>query len=128
MEQVLETFARSGSGPGAFQLTSDDTGMHVIPRSGSVLDVPVTMTRESRRIIDVVTATTSQVAQVTGQTIGVATFPINLLKRPITLEAQQEAAHLVLDRALQASGRKLSWRLFYDVGMGQYYLGIHFVA
>jgi hypothetical protein len=127
VEQVLRTFESSGSGPGAFRLISDNTALHVVPRSGSVLDVPVTIAPGTRPIIELVAMTMEQVGQAIGLKVGIATLPTNLLKRPVTLEARQEPARVVLSRALLASGRSLSWRLFYDVTMGQYYLGIHFV-
>jgi hypothetical protein len=126
-EQVLRAFERSGSGPGMFRLMSDDTTVHVVPRGGSVLDTPVSITGATRSIMEIVTAAMDQVRQVTGHKIGLATFPINLFKRRITFDARQEPARIVLQRAMAASGRLLSWRLYYDVGMGQYYLGIHFV-
>jgi hypothetical protein len=127
VEQVLRMFERSGSGPGAFQLVSGEAALHIVPRSGSVLNVPVTITPRTRPISEVVALTMQQVGRATGEKIGIATFPNNLFKRPVTISANNEPAGVVLSRTLAASGRELSWRLYYDVGMGQYYRGIHFV-
>ena len=126
--QVAHAFEEARSGRGAFRVTNDATTVHVIPRGGSVLDTPVTVTSATRPLGDVVTMVLAQVGQATGQRIGLATFPINLFKqRRVSIEATHERARDVLVRALAGSGRALSWRLFYDVTMGQYYLGIHFV-
>ena len=122
VEQVLVAFDRARSFPGAFLVTTDNTGLHVLPQSGSVVDEHVTVAPVPQRIIDIVTAIIGQVTRLTGHKIGIATYPTNLLKRSIKLEAHQGTAQAVLGDALKASGRALSWRLFYDVGMGQYYL------
>jgi hypothetical protein len=128
LAQVLRAFEETRIGRGAFRVTNDATTVHVIPRLGSVLDTPVTIGSATRPLGDVVTKVLADVGQVTGQRIGLATFPINFFKqRRVEIEATQEPARDVLVRALAASGRALSWRLFYDVTMGQYYLGIHFV-
>ncbi len=129
MAQVVRAFQESGrGGRGAFRVTHDATTVHVIPVGGSVLDTPVTVTGAARPLVDVVTMLLAEVGQVTGEKIGLATLPINLFtQRRVAIEATQEPARAVLIRTLAASGRALSWRLFYDVTMGQYYLGIHFV-
>jgi hypothetical protein len=127
VEQLLRTFEGSNSGPGQFQLMSRGLMLHVVPKSGSVLDVPVTIGLGTRRIVDVITTTLNQVSVASGHKSEIATGPIGLLNGRIQFEAQKEPAYAVLDRALLASGRRLSWQLFYDVTFGQYYLNVHVV-
>lgn len=128
LEQVLRTFEQTASGRGAFRVTNDATAVHVVPREGSILDTPVTIAPGTRPLGEVVMLTLGEVERVTGQKVGLATGPINFFQqRRIEIEAQQEAAGDVLVRALAASGRQLSWRLFYDLMMQEYYLSIHFV-
>jgi hypothetical protein len=128
LEQVVRAFEQSGSGRGAFRVAKYATTVHVVPRDGSILDTPVTITRATRPLGDVVTMTLAEVERTTGQKIGLAMGPNNFLRqRRVDIEAQQEPARDVLVRALASSGRTLSWRLFFDAMMRQYYLGIHFV-
>ena len=128
MAEVVRAFEQSGSGRGAFLVTKYATTVHVVPRDGSILDTPVTMPRATRPLADVVTMTLAEVERATGKKIELAMLPINFSRqRTVDIEAQQEPAHDVLVRALAASGRTLSWRLFFDAMMRQYYLSIHFV-
>lgn len=128
MEDVLRAFEQSGTGRGSFRVTNDATTVHVVPRGGSILDTPVTIPHATRSLGDVVIAVIEQVGQLTQQRIGLAGFPINFFRqRQVETGARQESARDVLVRAMGASGRPLSWRLFYSVPMGQYYLNIHFV-
>jgi hypothetical protein len=127
LAEVLRSYEATKSGPGTFQITADGGVLHVVPKSGSVLDAPLTFARESRQIVEVVSMALRLAGEAKGQKIGLATWPINLLQQPIEIEARHEPAIIILNRALASSGRKLSWRLFYDAGMAQYYLSIHFV-
>jgi len=128
MAQVVRAFEQSGSGRGAFRVTNDTTAVHVAPRPGSILDTPVTITHATRRLDDVVTVALAEVERATGQKVVLATFPINFFfQHRVEIEAKQEPAREVLVRALAASGRALSWRLFFDAMGRHYYLGIHFV-
>ena len=128
MAQVVRAFEQSGSGRGAFRVTNDTTAVHVVPRPDSILDTPVTITLASRRLDDAVTVVLAEVERASGQKVALATFPINFFfQHRVEIEAKQEPAGEVLVRALAASGRALSWRLFFDATMRQYYLGIHFV-
>jgi hypothetical protein len=128
LEQMIRTYETSRSGPGEFQVIADEATLHVVPKTGSVLDVPITLTVETRPLWDVVATTLNLTAKASGQTVGLGSAPTNFFQRLVRVEAHHEPARIVLDRALLASGRKLSWRLFYDAGMAQYYLSIHFVA
>ena len=67
VEQVLVAFDRARSFPGAFLVTTDNTGLHVLPQSGSVVDEHVTVAPVPQRIIDIVTAIIGQVTRLTGQ-------------------------------------------------------------
>lgn len=128
MAQVVRAFEQSGSGRGAFRVTNDITAVHVVPRPGSILDTPVTIAHATRRLDDVVTVTLAEVERATGQKIALARFPNNFFfQHRVEIDAQQEPARDVLVRALAASGRALSWRVFFDATMRQYYLGLHFV-
>jgi hypothetical protein len=128
MAEVVRAFEQSGSGRGAFRVTHDATAVHVLPREGSILDTPVTIPSATRPLGGLVTMTLAEVNRVTAQEVLFGTFPINFFnQRWIEIEAQQEPARDVLARALFASGRTLSWRIFFDARMRQYYLSIHLV-
>ena len=128
MAQVVRAFEQSGSGRGAFRVTNDTTAVHVVPRQGSILDTPIRVMHATRRLDDAVNVALAEVERATGQNVGLATFPINFFfQHQVEIEATQEPAREVLVRALAASGRALSWRLFFDARMRQYYLNIHFV-
>ena len=59
----------------------------------------------------------AEVERATGQRVELATFPINFFfQHRVEIEAKQEPAREVLVRALAASGRALSWRLFSTPG------------
>ena len=128
MAQVVRVFEQSGSGRGAFRVTNDTVAIHVVPRPDSILDIPVTIPHATRRLDDVMTVVLAEVERGTGQKVELATFPTNFFfQHRVEIEAKQEPAREVLVRALGASGRPLSWRLFFDARMRQYYLNIHFV-
>jgi hypothetical protein len=127
VQELVHSFNESGTGPGTFKLFSDGATIHVTPRNGSILDGPVTIASGEHSIAEVVVGILGQVEGTIGTKVGLATFPQNLLKRPVRFETQHESAQRALTRALVATERVLSWRLYYDVGMGQYYFGIHFV-
>jgi hypothetical protein len=119
--------SESSNAPGNFQVRTGAAAFHVVPQSGSILDAPVKTAQGSQPLGDVVSAIVRLAGQVTGQTIELATGPINLLQMPIVVEAHQESANDALERAFGSSGRKVSWQLFYDVGTQRYYLNMHIV-
>ena len=128
MAQVVRAFEQSGSGRGAFRVINDTAAVHVVPRPDSILDTPVTITHATRRLDHVVTVALAEVERATGQKVVLARFPTNFFfQHQVEIEARQEPTREVLVRALAASGRALSWRLFFDAMMRRYYLGIHFV-
>lgn len=127
VEELVHTFEQSGTGRGSFQLVGNSPALHVVPRSGSILDVSITIPGGTRPVADLVVTILSQVGDAAGARVGLATFPVNLFKREVAFEAQHEPAERTLTRLLLATQRRLSWRLYYDVTMGQYYLGIHLV-
>jgi hypothetical protein len=128
LEQVISAYENTRSGPGAFRLISDEAAFHVVPKTGSVLDAPVTIVLDTRPLYEVTVAILAGVMRANGQKIAQGTLPTNFfLQRRITVNAHEEPARVVLNRALMASGQKLSWRLLYDVTRGQHYLNIHFV-
>lgn len=127
VEEVLDRFERSKAGRGHFKVVRDDGTIHVVPRSGSVLDAPVTLRTDTQPMSVFIMEILNAVAEVTGEKIGLATGPINFLNQKATFTANGEPARIALARVLQEGGRELSWRLAYDFGMGRYYLGIHAV-
>jgi hypothetical protein len=128
MAQVVRVFEQSGSGRGAFRVTNDATTVHVVPRPDSILDTPVTIAHASRRLNDAVTVVLAEVERATGQRVELAAFPTNFFfQHRVEVEAKQESAREVLVRALAESGRALSWRVFFDARMRQYYFNILFV-
>jgi hypothetical protein len=118
--------AAEQNGYGAFQLVGEDV-YHVVPGNGSVLAAPVTFAARTAPVGDLVQLVLSAVVAATGRQVVIATGPINLMRRPVAAEANQEAAGTVLSRVLRASGRDVSWRLLYDFGMKKYFLNLHVV-
>lgn len=127
VERVIRAFHDSASGRGHFQLIGGADALHVVPQLGSILDQPVTIAQGTHPIAEIIAMTLEQVGDAIGQKVGVAALPMNLLKKRVRTEARGESARGVLTRALSASGRPLSWRIFHGAGMSQYYFSIHSV-
>lgn len=127
LEEAVTQYEQQFPGMGVFAVVKDGTAFSVRPRGSSVLDAPVTPPAGARSIGDIVAATLEQAGAASGVHIGLGLAPLNALKMKITMKGDAEPARSVLNQALAAMGRKMSWRLLYDDGMGQYYLSIHAV-
>src|SRR5881394_1416815 len=69
MAEVVSAFEQSGSGRGAFRVTNDTIAVHVVPRAGSILDTPVTITHATRRLDEIVTVVLAEVERATGDKV-----------------------------------------------------------
>lgn len=54
-------------------------------------------------------------------------LPSGSRKHALAMAVDDEPAAAVLARISALTGRKMSWRLLYDYGLGQYALNLHFV-
>ena len=126
LRRLLSTFERSG-GLGSFQVIKGAEAFHVTPKTGSVLDAMINVPKGTRSIAEMISMILKTAGQRTGTVIELATGPLGLLKKPVDMESQNQLARDVLVRALNSTGERLSWQLFYDFGMKKYYLNLHSV-
>jgi hypothetical protein len=79
--------------------------------------------RDGHQALSLLTATISSSVQ---SKVVVGTIPINLLAQShIEFGASNESARSVLMKMWKATGRSLSWRLFYDPSLQHYVINIH---
>ena len=71
-------------------------------------------------------ALVAALADTTKRTVLIGTAPINLLQQvPMEDAVVNEPARIALKRIIRSTGKGLSWRLFYDVGLQLHVLNIH---
>jgi hypothetical protein len=125
LREVLAVF-ETGGNAGGFRLVEGNGAFHVLPKINGVLDAPVTLGPGKRTLATLIAEMLASLSQTTGQTVLLATGPVNVLQQTsVDIAASNERAGDVLSRALFASGRKLSWQLLYDFGPKRYYLNIY---
>lgn len=135
---LLDTYSASGN-PGLFGLDETFGVFHIIPvsvrkadgqivKQSSMLQTTISLPEADRSVGETLQAILGTVTRVTGKRLVMGTTPIDLLFHSRTQQsATSEAAKTALVRALTATGRKLSWQLFYDPGQKMYALNVHLV-
>jgi hypothetical protein len=124
MRGILEAYTRSGNNPPAFKLTVDESAFHLSPRTGSVLDVRISMKSAEGPIAQVLETLLATISSASGVKVAKASGPVNQLMKKVQFSADDERAETVLMRLLAMVGPPLSWRLLYDIGFDQYYLNL----
>jgi hypothetical protein len=128
-----------GSGlPGKFAINRTEGILHVTPVSilgldgqpvtqRSVLDAIVTLpAQKERTTYAALQAVLGLVGNATGQQVWLGTVPINLMAQTKMEEAVEKAtARQIIVKALESTGKGLSWRLFYDPGLKVYVFNAH---
>jgi hypothetical protein len=93
-----------------------------------LLDRPIKLAPRNRSGLDVVEEICRQLTASTGEKVNVGTIAVNALAgQRADFGVVNEPARAVLAKLLQANGRPMSWRLFYDPGTHEYVLNIPIV-
>jgi hypothetical protein len=140
LEQLLEDHRLSGH-PGTFRVIRTASVAHVVPSETrnalgrfepavSLLDTNISIPAGERNAFRMLEAITDAVGRQSAASVSVGTVPINLLMQAhVQHGANNESGRAVLMRTLDATGRKLSWRLFCDPGsVRACALNVHIVA
>jgi hypothetical protein len=140
LEALLEAYRWSGH-PGPFRLRRAGDVFHVVPVMArnaegtlepyrSLLDVRITLPEVERDVLGTIQAMLQEVSSVTGRQVGLGRVPINLFHHTrVMTGANDEPARAVLQQALDATARPLSWRLLCDPGPGSFcMLNVHTVG
>jgi hypothetical protein len=139
IQLLLDLHAARGN-PGVFRLIQGaDQTLHVVPSqikntNGALtnvtplLDAKISFPERERSAGETLEAIRAAISQTTGQTVLIGAVPTNLfVQQRLRQGAANETARDVLLRTLDATGRKLSWRLLYDPGWKSYFLSVHLV-
>jgi hypothetical protein len=120
--------AYHGTGPDIrFRLDASDAVLHVVPAAGSVLNASVSMVENQASAEDMIAALLRTLSSSTNEQIAMGLAPMTHLKQSaVRISANGETGQSVLTRILAATGRKVSWRLFYDYTLKKYFLNLHF--
>ena len=127
VEALLAAVHQSGTAS-RFRVDRSDTVLHVVPERGSILQVAVSLPDTEGRADRMVFALLDAVNKATGAEIVVGNIPMaHMVRSTIRVTANKEPAQQVLTRILQATGRKVTWHLFYDYTLKSYFLNLSFV-
>jgi hypothetical protein len=138
LKDLLQTYNDSGKVLG-FRLDRTGEAYHIIPVShrdatGSLvstsplLDATISIGAQERTALQMVEAFVNAVSRATGTKVSVGTVPLNLLMQTrVQGVATDGTARKILFDALQATGRKLSWRLLCDPAPGDCALNVRIV-
>ena len=137
IQKVLD--ARVQGSSASFRLLQSGENFHVVPAarnntSGilepqtSILDAPITLPDQERDGVEMLEAICKAVGDAAHTRVSVGTIPENLFRgNRSTQSVFNTTARDVLTQTLAATETKLSWRLLYDPGLGEYFLNIHSV-
>jgi hypothetical protein len=136
---IVQQYNATGH-PGTFDVVSLDNALHVVPVAvtaadgtslvnPSVLEMRVSLPeRKGRTVFQTIEHVLTQIENASKQKIVVGTVPTKLLMdSPYEAADANATARQVIRRALQATGRDLSWRLLYGPDVKHYALNIRVV-
>jgi hypothetical protein len=137
LQNLLADYELSGN-PGAFRMIEADNVFHVVPvavkdpngslvKLRSVLDARVSLPDDQRSLYLRIDAVLRAVTAASGTRIINGASGNLFLQTHLRDGADNEVARDVLMRSLKATGRKLSWQLFYGPRLKDYVLNIHVV-
>lgn len=135
VNSFLHTAAQDRGMSESFRVLQSSYGLHVVPtkvrnREGQetavmpVLDVRLTVPRQSGDQYSLLQSLCHEVSQATGVDVILATIPPDFIKRTATIGAENDPARDVLIRVLKEDGRGLSWHLLHGPTTGAFYLNI----
>lgn len=138
LHELLNVQANRSNG-GLFRLEQIEGRFHILPArvrdatgewvdQASILDARITVPVAERDGMATVREILAAVAQATGVSVVVGTVPLNLLARArISLGAENEIARSVLIRALDATGSRITWKLFFGPDVRMYALNLQVI-
>jgi len=120
---------------GQFRLEQTGHMFHILPARvrdqagdwaslSSVLDVPISLLPADRSGMAQLQAIVEAIQKANGFPIKVGTVPLNVFRPRIHLGAENERARDVLIRALDATGARMTWQLYYAPDLKFYVLNI----
>jgi hypothetical protein len=140
LSRLLEAYHLSGY-PGVFRVTRTGGVFHVVPSESrnrlgqfeprvSLLNANISITGGERTALDMLQAVTDAVSRLGVARVLLGTVPLNLLTQiRVQGSASNESARAVLLRTLEATSRKVSWRLLCSPGPSpECGLNSHFVG
>lgn len=123
LKMLIAQFDRHPRAP-RFAVLEGDKALHMIPASGSVLRLPITIPRTSASADKLVVSVIQAVGAVSGAHIGLNGMEQLLSQTTTTVDAQAKPADDVLLQILNATGRRTSWQLLYDFQLRAYILNL----
>ena len=124
LRSVLSQFTESQN-PGEFKLVRGETALHVLPAHSAILERRISVEAVDTPAANALTVALDKLADVTRDSVGVWTVPLNIMKQPITIAATNEPAFEVISRLLNTANTRLSWKLVYDVNVKSYFMTIY---
>ena len=136
LQDLVDSYNRS-SNPGRFELREDRTeqvfdvvGTAAHDNRGRIsqqpvlLDSPITIEAQERTFSDTVDLVCQKIAEKGHVTINFGVHPLGLDRVHVTVGGKDLAGRSFLLRAMEATGRKLCWRLLFDPDSGSYFLNV----
>jgi hypothetical protein len=136
LQELVDSYNRS-SNPGRFELREDRTeqafdvvGTAAHDTQGRVgqqpilLDSPITIDTQERSFSDTVDLVCQKLNEKGRVTITFGVHPLGLDRVHVTVGGKNLASRSFLLRAMEATGRKLCWRLLFDPDSGGYFLNV----
>ncbi len=140
LRSIVESYNQSGN-PGRFEVRKSTTGSFEIVGIGAhdpsgkiastqpALDFPIFIPRKQRSAFQAVQAICTSLSQHGHIPVSLGVYPTGLFRvTRSTIGGSRIEARLLLAEALQATGRKMSWRLLYDPETRTYVLNVAPVA
>ena len=133
---LLTTYSGTGN-PGGFGLVTTGDVLHVVPQAirnskgeviqqKSVLDVPISLTFTNGTADQAIGLLLRSLSQTIRIPVLYGSGPVNLLAQTrLDLASSSKPARTVLSTILRASGKPLSWQLFFDPGLRLYVFNVH---
>jgi len=136
LQELIDSYNRS-SNPGRFELREDRTeqvsdvvGTAAHDNRGRIsqqpvlLDSPITIEAQERTFSDTVDLVCQKIAEKGHLTITFGVHPLGLDRVHVTVGGKELAGRSFLLRAMEATGRKLCWRVLFDPDSGSYFLNV----
>jgi hypothetical protein len=138
LQLIVDAYNHS-SNPGQFELRSDKdragevfavvgTAAHDnqgrVSRQQAVLDLPITLAVEERTASDTIDLICQKMGEKNNAKVTLGVHPLGLDRVKVTIGGKELAARSHLLRALESTGRTLSWRLLYDPDSNSYFLNL----
>lgn len=137
--RALVDVQSSRTNGGQFRLEQTHERVHIVPArvrnsagewldQASILDAPIAVPFAERDGLATLHAIVAAVAQSTGESLVLGTAPLKLLANArIRLGADNENARDVLIRALDATGSRVTWKLFFGPDVRMYALNLQVI-